>query len=188
VLVAAIIACEIGFWALLGAGLAVRIIRGPRGPGAALLLGVPAVGIALLGLTVVDLHRGADPAPAHSFAALYVGFTIGFGPGILRWADARAAQRLATATAPQLPPPSGSEARMHQEWRAFASAVIGAAISAAVLLGLVALSQADGRWALLRPLPGVGVALAIWLIGWPAAETFRVYSRHNDPGAQSGPG
>lgn len=182
-LVAAIIACEIGFWALLGAGLVARYLRGARALGTALLLGVPAVGIALLGLTVVDLHRGADPAPAHSFAALYVGFTIAFGPGVLRWADARAAQRLATATAPRLPSPPGSEARMREEWRAFASAALGAAIAAAVLLGLVALSPADGRWALLRPLPGVGVALAIWLIGWPAAETFRVYSRRSDPRA-----
>lgn len=180
--VAAIIACEIGFWVILGAGLLVRYVLGRRGLSTALLLCVPAVDVALVGFTVVDLRRGAGPAPAHSLAAIYLGFTIAFGHSVVRWADARAAHRLADGPPPRRPSPAGTEARMHEEWRAFGSAALGAGVAAVVLLGLIALTPADNRWALLGPLPGVGVALAIWLIGWPAAETFRVYSRRADSG------
>lgn len=66
---------------------------------------------------------------------------------------------------------------MVEEWRAFALALLGVAIAAMVMLLLVALTPDANRWSLLGPLPGVGIALAIWLVGWPATESFRVYSR-----------
>lgn len=181
--VAAIIACEVGFWVLLGTGLLVRYLHGYMRLSTALLLGVVVLDVALLAFTVVDLRRGAEPAPAHSVAAIYLGFTLAFGRSVVRWADARAGHRFAAGPPPRPPSPTGSEARMREEWRAFATAALGAGITAVVLLGLIAVTPADNRWALLGPLPGIGIALAIWLIGWPAAETFRVYSRRADPRA-----
>lgn len=181
--VAAIIACEIGFWVLLGTGLLVRYLLGLRRLGMVLLVGVPVLDVALLMLTVAHLRGGAEPAPAHSLAALYLGFTVAFGASVVRWADAHAWHRLADGPPPPSPAPTGSHDRMREEWRAFGYAALGAAITAAILLGLVALTPSDTRWALLRPLPGVGLALAIWAIGWPGAATFRVYSRRFDPGA-----
>ncbi|MCF6506523.1 hypothetical protein E9549_03735, partial [Blastococcus sp. MG754426] len=57
----AIIACEIGFWVVLAAGLLTRyVLRRPR-LGGALLLGVPLVDAVLLVLTAVDLGSGAAP-------------------------------------------------------------------------------------------------------------------------------
>lgn len=57
----AIVACEIGFWLVLLAGLLARYMLRRRRLGAVLLAGVPLIDIVLLALTVVDLRQGARP-------------------------------------------------------------------------------------------------------------------------------
>ena len=60
-IVTLIIACEIGFWVLLAAGLAVRyLLRMPR-TGMALLLCEPLLEVVLLVVTALDLKNGAEP-------------------------------------------------------------------------------------------------------------------------------
>ena len=61
-LIAIIVATEIGFWVVLGAGLAARYLLGRRRLGAVLLASVPLVDLVLLIATVLDLSGGAARA------------------------------------------------------------------------------------------------------------------------------
>ena len=50
--------------------------------------------------TAIDLRGGADATGAHSLAALYLGFSIGYGHRMITWADTRFAHRFAGGPAP----------------------------------------------------------------------------------------
>lgn len=56
----------------------------------------------LVGFTALDLKAGTIATTGHGLAAVYVGFTVAFGPVAVRWADARFAHRFAAGP----PPPS----------------------------------------------------------------------------------
>ena len=171
----AIVACEVGFWVVLGAGLLLRYgLRRPRA-GGALLLAVPLIDVALLALTAVDLRSGAEPDLTHGVAALYLGFSVAFGHDVVRWADVRAAHRFAGGPRPAGPPPSGTPARVRKEWRDFGLALLAVALSTAVLVGLAAATAPgvdDGP--LLGFLPKLAFVLLIWLLAWPVVETVRL--------------
>lgn len=57
-MIAVIIACEIGFWVLLLAGLLTRYVLRRPGLGAALLIAVPLVDVLLLAVSAIDLRGG----------------------------------------------------------------------------------------------------------------------------------
>ena len=187
----AIVACEVGFWIVLAAGLLLRYgLRRPRS-GGALLLAVPLIDVVLLALTAVDLQSGAEPDLTHGLAALYLGFSIAFGHDVVRWADVRVARRFAGGPRPAGPPSSGSPARVRKEWRDFGLAVLAVVISTAVLVGLAAATAPgvdDGP--LLGFLPKLAFVLLIWLLGWPVVETVRMAMkpdrRGDDPGDHGG--
>lgn len=165
-----IVACEIGFWVVLLAGLVARYpLRLPR-LGAALLACVPLVDVVLLTATVGELRGGAVAEFQHGLAAAYIGFSVAFGHGMIRWADARFAQRFAGGRRPlQLPKHGGARAR--HEWREFGKALVAWAISCALLLGGIALVGDAGRTTELRAWIGrLTLVLAIWLI-WPVSYT-----------------
>jgi hypothetical protein len=88
---ALIIACEVAFWVVLGAGLAARYGLGMRRLGLVLLALVPVIDLVLLIASTVDLRRGATADWAHGLAALYLGFSIAYGHSMVRWADGWAA-------------------------------------------------------------------------------------------------
>lgn len=173
-IVAAIVACEIGFWVVLGAGLLTRYaLRRPR-LGAALLICVPLVDVVLLGLTVVDLRSGAEPEVAHGLAALYLGFSVAFGHEMVRWADVRVAHRFAGGPAPEPKPAGGTWERVALEWRGFGRAVVAIGLSAVLLLGAIALVGERGETGALESwFPRLGMVLVVWLLGWPLWETVR---------------
>ncbi len=172
--VAAIVACEIGFWVVLVAGLLTRyVLRRPRA-GAALLVCVPLVDLALLAFTVVDLRRGAEPEFAHGLAAVYLGFSAAFGRAMVRWADVRVAHRFGEGPAPEPRPASGTPARVRREWREFGSACLAATLSTALLLGAAALTADQTDAAPLTAWIGrLALVLVVWLVGWPLWETAR---------------
>ncbi|WP_203986772.1 hypothetical protein [Virgisporangium aurantiacum] len=170
-LIALIIAAEIGFWVTLGAGLAARYLLRWRRVSTVLLVCVPLIDVVLLVATIIDLRRGAEPEWGHGLAALYIGFSVAFGKDMIRWADERFARRFAGGPEPWKPPTHGW-AKTAYEWKAWGKAMLGWAV-AAVLLGLGYLLVDDpdkGRtllgWALKPAVP-----LAIWFIFWPLWET-----------------
>ncbi|BBH66354.1 hypothetical protein ACTI_30390 [Actinoplanes sp. OR16] len=132
-MIALIVACEIGFWALLSAGLFTRyVLKWPR-LSAALLIAVPVVDVLLLVATAIDLRRGAEPALGHGLAAVYLAVTVVFGHRMIRWADARFAHRFAGGPPPKKAPRGGREhaARERRAWLEHLLAyVLGAAFLA----------------------------------------------------------
>ncbi|GAA4208870.1 hypothetical protein [Actinocatenispora rupis] len=174
-LVTVIIACEIGFWVLVGAGLAVRYLLRRRRLSTVLLACVPLVDLVLLLTTAVDLvGRHAVAGAGHGLAAVYLGFTVAFGHSMIRWADQRFAHRFAGGPAPVKPPKSGPR-RAAYEWREWGKAVLASAIASVLLLGLAAVIGHRGD-ALLTWLPRLGVLLAIWFI-WPVTSSLGALRR-----------
>jgi hypothetical protein len=176
VILTAIVACEIGFWVFLAAGVLARyVLRLPRF-GAVLLACVPLVDLALLAFMVIDLRRGAEPQLAHGLAAVYLGITVAFGHSMIRWADVRAAHRFAGGPPPSPKPVRGTPERMRHEWREFVKATLGAAISAVLLfVAIVLVGDRADTGELSAWLPRLGVVLAAWFLGGPLAEAVRVW-------------
>ena len=135
-MVAAIVACEIGFWVLLVGGLAARYLVRARRLSTVLLVSVPLVDMALLGFAVFDLRRGGEPELAHGLAAIYLGVSIAYGHRMMRWADQRFAHRFAGGPAPERPPRTG---RQHAAFeRRMWVRHLAAYLSAGAILGLLA--------------------------------------------------
>jgi len=169
-LLAVIVACEIGFWVVLLAGLVARYPLGRRRLGAVLLALTPATDLVLLVAGTVDLQRGATAGTAHGLGAVYFGFSVVFGPALVRWADERFAHRFAGGPPPRRPPRSGP-ARVAYEWREFGKAVLAGGLAAALLLAAVVLvGDPDRTGALLGWLGRLGLVLGIWAI-WPVSRT-----------------
>jgi hypothetical protein len=110
-LIAIIVACEVAFWAVLGAGLVARYLLDRRRLGAILLACVPLVDLVLLVASVIDLAGGATADFKHGLAAAYIGFSVAFGHSAIRWADQRFAHRFAGGPPPWRPPRGGRERR-----------------------------------------------------------------------------
>ncbi|MCN9240139.1 hypothetical protein NGF19_04920 [Streptomyces sp. RY43-2] len=113
-IVGLIVACEVGFWVLLAAGLAVRYLLKLRRTSVALLLGEPLLEVVLFVVTAIDLKNGAKPSWEHGLAALYIGFTVAYGHYTIRWLDGHAAHRLAGAPPPPKPSKYGMPRAAHE--------------------------------------------------------------------------
>jgi hypothetical protein len=175
-----IIACEIAFWVVLGAGLVARYLLGRRRLGAALLILVPLVDLVLLVATVIDLSNGATAGFEHGLAAAYLGFSVAFGHSLVRWADERFAHRFAGGPPPWRPPRGGRE-RARYEWREFGKAVVAWAISCGLLLAAIAIvDDADRTEALLGWIARLSMILAIWSI-WPISHTLWPSREKSEP-------
>jgi hypothetical protein len=159
VIVGLIIACEAGFWVLLGAGLAVRYLLRMRRTGVALLLGEPLLEVVLFVVTVIDLKRGAEPSWEHGLAAVYIGFTVAYGHYTIRRLDGHAAHRLAGAPAPPKPPRYGM-ARARHEAKLWLRTVLAAAV-ACVLLQAAIRYVGDGGTESLRAFQWVALRAAV---------------------------
>ncbi|WP_299529268.1 hypothetical protein [uncultured Streptomyces sp.] len=148
-IVTLIVLCEIGFWVLLAAGLALRY--GARRPrlGAAVLLCEPVLEVVLLVVTAIDLKNGAAPDWKHGLAAVYIGFTVGLGRSTITWVDARVAHRFAGGPAPVKPPRYGRDRALH-EWRVAARWILAAGVAAALLQAAAWYVGGDGDVSSLR--------------------------------------
>lgn len=143
----ALIACEVGFWVVLLAGLATRyVLRRPRA-GAVLLACTPLVDLALLLFALIDLRHGGTATIAHGLAAVYIGVSVAWGHRMVRWADERFAYRFVGGPPPSRPPKYGPEhaRRARRDWyRDLLAWVIGCALllgGAAALGGVTVLAS-----------------------------------------------
>lgn len=166
-LVAVIIACEIGFWIVLGAGLATRyVLRRPRA-GAVLLVCVPLVDVLLLIVTVLDLQAGGVANWKHGLAAIYIGFSVAFGHSLIRWADAHFAYRFAGGPTP-IPAPKYGADKVRYEWQAFAKTVLAWAIACGLSLAAIWMVGDPSRTETLSgQMTSLTIALAIYFVAFP---------------------
>ncbi len=179
-MVIAIVTCEVGFWVLIAGGLALRYGVGLRRTSGAVLACVPVVDVVLLALTVVDLRSGNRAEWSHGLAAAYLGFSVVFGPAMVRWADRQWVQRFGGADRPPgRAQPHGSVARMRQEWREFGKAGLAVMISYGLLLAAIRLAGSGDTSALSAWFPQLGLVLVVWFVGWPLIETARAAWSHN---------
>ncbi|MFD7709871.1 hypothetical protein ACFV6E_14620 [Streptomyces sp. NPDC059785] len=167
-----IVACEVAFWVLLVAGLSVRyLLRRPRA-GLALLLCEPLLELVLFVVTAIDLRNGAEPGWEHGLAALYIGFTVGYGHSTIHWLDGHAAHRLAGGPPPPKPPRYGTARALH-EGRLWLRTVLAAAVACALLQGAIwyvgdgnTESLRSFQWVALRA-AGIHGLIALTYAIWP---------------------
>ncbi|WP_405923995.1 hypothetical protein [Streptomyces sp. NBC_00035] len=171
-IVVLIIACEVGFWVLLAAGLAVRYLLKWRRTSVVLLLCEPVLELVLFVVTAVDLRNGAEPSWEHGLAALYIGFTVAYGHYTIRRLDGHAAHRLAGAPRPPKPPRYGM-ARARHEGRLWLRTVLMAAVACALLQAAVwyvgdgdTSSLRSFQWIALRT-AGIHGIIALTYTVWP---------------------
>ncbi|MGW3997095.1 hypothetical protein ACWEF6_26720 [Amycolatopsis sp. NPDC004772] len=166
---AVIAAGEIGFWVFIAAGLAVRYVLRLRRASAVVLALVPLVDVVVLVATVLDLSAGGKPGFTHGLAAVYLGFSVVFGPSMVRWADERFAHRFAGGPPP--PPKRQGRARARHEWREWGKCLLACGLAAAALLAAIfAIGEPERVAPLWGWLPRLGTVSAIWLFAGPVWE------------------
>lgn len=157
-----IVACEVGFWVVLVAGLVFRYLLRRPGVGAALLVCVPLVDIVLLVTSALDLRYGRGEANfVHGLAAIYLGVSVAWGHSMVRWADARFAYRFAGGPPPARPPKTGPEHARHERLQ-WGRHLLAWAVGCALLLGgVVLVGDVDRSQALIRIAGGWTLVLLI---------------------------
>lgn len=179
-----IVACEVGFWVAVVAGLLLRYpLRRPRA-GAVVLLCAPLVDVVLLVATALDLHRGADFHAVHGLAGAYLGFSVAFGHGVIRWADVRFAHRFAGGPPPAPKPARGTPEKRAALWAEWRRVVLAVAVASGVLGGLSLVVEADQRTASLQPLGGFALLVVAWLVLGPLWEELSRPRASRAPGAE----
>jgi hypothetical protein len=169
-LIALIVAAEIGFWVMLAAGLTARYVFKRRRLSVAFLVATPLMDLVLLVASVADLAGGATAEFAHGLAAAYIGVSVAFGHSLIRWADARVAHRFAGGPPPRRAPRHGA-ARARHEWREFGKAALAWAIASGLILAAIAIVGDPDRTAELQGwLARLTMVLGIWSL-WPITYT-----------------
>ena len=189
IIVIGIVACEIGFWVVLAAGLGARYLLRLRRLSSVLLLCVPLLDLLLLALITWDLvFNGATATFAHGLGAVYLGFTVAFGHQIINRVDARFAHRFAGGPPPVKPPKAGS-AHVRYEWQQWGRMLLCAVI-ASVVIGVIVLLVGDSaRTAELAGWIGrVWLVTGVWFVGWPLWLTITGGGQAAEGAANGGPG
>jgi hypothetical protein len=179
VIVALIIACEVGFWVLLAVGLALRYVAKMPRASVVVLLCEPMLELVLFVATAIDLKNGAEPDWKHGLAAVYIGFSAALGHQTIRWADARVAHRFFGGPPPVKPPKYGM-ARASHEWKTAARWMLAAVIAMGLLQGAIWYVGDDGDTGSLREwqakmlfVIGINVVIALCYTLWPKREPSR---------------
>ncbi|MDA0631864.1 hypothetical protein OUY22_00415 [Nonomuraea sp. MCN248] len=169
-IVAVIIACEIGFWVLLGLGLACRYLWNRRALSTALLVSVPLLDVILLAAAVVDIRGGATADFKHGLAAAYLAYSIVFGHSTLKWADARFHHRFGGGPPPPRPPKRGP-ARTRYEWIFWLRIVLAYGLAWGIVLILGLLVGAPERMGPLYEFLGQAAKVPLIALIWPVSQT-----------------
>ncbi|GAA3443364.1 hypothetical protein [Planomonospora venezuelensis] len=165
-----IVACEIGFWVLLGLGLAARYLWRKKRLSTVLLIAVPLLDVVLLAAAVIDMRGGAEAGWHHGLAAAYLAYSVVFGHRTMKWADARFAHRFAGGPEPWKPP-AGGMARARYEWVMWLRIVVACGITYGLLHGLVWLVDDPSRTEALTGFTGVLDKIVMISAIWPVSYT-----------------
>lgn len=165
----AIIACEIGFWVFIALGLLARYPLNMPRLGLAFFIATPIVDLALLGFTVAHLHSGAEPHVTHGLAAIYIGFSIVFGHGLINSADRAYRRRIRKEKVA----PAVQEPGMRKELRSFGKAILASAIAIGVLEIAILAAGTPEATEVLRSWHGrLATVLVIWGLTGPVWQMF----------------
>jgi hypothetical protein len=169
-----IIVCEIGFWLVLILGLTVRYVLRRRRLGTALLFCVPLVDLVLLAIIVIDLRGGATAHWSHGLGAVYLAVSVVYGHRMVAWTDRWFATRFDGAPRREKALRYGMTRALY-EWKEFGILLLAMLISAAVLLGCIALAGDPARTDALSGWFGrlgvVTLVAAIWPVGYTVFPT-----------------
>lgn len=141
---ALVVACEVAFWVFLVAAVLARYVLGRRRLSTVLLLCEPAIEVVLLVATVGDLLRGSEPTWTHGLAALYLGYTVGFGRWTVEKVDGWVAWRFFDGPRPPRPPARGT-ARLRHEWWLWSRVVLAWAVACGLLGVLMLVASAPDQ-------------------------------------------
>ncbi|WP_030685138.1 hypothetical protein [Streptomyces sp. NRRL B-1347] len=147
-IVTLIIICEVGFWALLAGGLALRYWAKMPRTSVAVLLCEPLLEVVLFVVTAIDLKNGAEPDWKHGLAAVYIGYSVALGHYTIKWVDVRVAHRFAGGPKPVTPKYGWPRAR--HEWKLAARWMLAAVIAMSLLQGAIWYVGDDGEIGSLR--------------------------------------
>lgn len=163
-----LVACEIGFWVFLIAGLVARYVFRRGRTSAVLLVMAPLVDVVLLAATAINLHDGGTADWSHGLAALYIGFSVAYGHRLIQWADARFAHRFAGGAAPRRL--TGAEyARVC--WADAGRTAVAVIVAAAILGALIWWVGDSGRTqALMAMFPSLGIIETVFVL-WAVSYT-----------------
>jgi hypothetical protein len=163
-----IVLCELGFWVLIAIGLLVRYVLRRRRAATWILASVPVLDVVLIIAVAFDLASGTPVGGVHHLAAYYLGFSVGFGPALIRWVDVRVAHRFFGGPAPVKITKNTVEYRRYL-WEDWFRAVVACGIAALVLL-VLAFTVASGEQsaALVGNIAPLGLILGIWFLAGPA--------------------
>jgi len=168
VLIAVIVACEVGFWVAVVGGLALRYVARRPGAGALVLALAPVIDAVLLAVAALDLAQGGRADWMHGLAALYIGVSLAYGKRMVAWADARFAHRRDGRPLPARPT---GWAYTRACWADVLRTLLAVAIAAAVVGAfLLAFGTGARTEALVGWLPVLGVVLGIELL-WAVSYT-----------------
>ncbi|MFG2288566.1 hypothetical protein ACGFOU_21170 [Streptomyces sp. NPDC048595] len=173
-----IIACEVGFWVLLAAGLALRYLAKMPRTGAAVLLMEPVLELVLLIVTAIDLKNGASADWKHGLAALYIGYTVAYGHYTIKWVDGHFLHRFAGGPPPVKAPQYGL-ARARHEGMLWLRTVLWVAIAVALLQIAIWYVGDGGDTASLRDWQGT--SMRILIIHGVIAVSYLIWQK-KDPG------
>jgi hypothetical protein len=176
-----IIGCEVSFWLMLVLGLAARYLLKRRKLSHILLLSLPALDLALLFLTAIDLGSGTTASFAHGLAAAYVGFTVAFGSVAVSWADQRFAHRFVNAPAPSKAPTRGWPV-LRYELLLWLRCLVAVAITMVLLFGLIVFVNNAPATDALNEWFGIVIGCAImWFVFGPVwVLVFSYWRRERD--------
>ncbi|MFE6746596.1 hypothetical protein ACFVGM_12140 [Kitasatospora purpeofusca] len=142
-IVTLVLAAEVAFWVVLALGLAARYLLRWRQVSTVLLVGLPVIDLVLFLLTFLDLHGGATASWTHALAASYLGFSVGYGPSVVRWADSRFQHRFGGGPKP-LPAPKYGTARARHEWAICRRTLVSVAITLTLITALKLFTDTAG--------------------------------------------
>ena len=175
-----IVLCELGFWVLIAVGLLVRYVLRRRRAATWILASVPVLDVVLIIAVAFDLASGTPVGGVHHLAAYYLGFSVGFGPALIRWVDVRVAHSFFGGPAPVKITKDTVEYRRYL-WQDWFRAVVACGIAALVLL-VLAFTVASGEQsaALVGNIAPLGLILGIWFLAGPAFASTKASVRNSD--------